>query len=98
MTHPNFKFFSFTNHNIQEFTTSKSINENFLYIHTVNNIVNDVWYSPSIQYPISTWNRKNTTNLQNIAYNPINLTVNFNQFEMSNDGYPDIYLNGTVGP
>ena len=98
MTHPNFKFFSFTNHNIQEFTTSKSINENFLYIHTVNNIVNDVWYSPIIQYPISIWNQKNTTNLQNIAYNPINLTVNFNQFKMSNDGYPDIYLNGTVGP
>ena len=70
-----------------------------MYIHTINNIVNEVWYTPSMPiYPLTIWNRKDNTNLQNISYNPINLTVNFNQFKMSNDNYPDIYLNGTVGP
>ncbi|MFW1859984.1 hypothetical protein [Acinetobacter defluvii] len=99
MTQPNFRFFSFTNHNIQDFFTSQSIYENMLYIHTINNIVNEVWYTPSMPiYPLAIWNREDNTNLQNISYNPINLTVNFNQFKMSNDNYPDIYLNGTVGP
>lgn len=99
MTKSKFEYFSFTNRNIQDFMTSKSIYENMLYIHTINNIVNEVWYTPSMPiYPLTIWNRKDNTNLQNISYNPINLTVNFNQFKMSNDNYPDIYLNGTVGP
>lgn len=99
MTQPNFRFFTFTNHNIQDFFTSKSIYENWLYIHTVNNIVNEVWYTPSLpEYVLRIWDRTSNTNLQNISYNPINLTVNFDQFKMSNDGYPDLFINGTVGP
>ena len=99
MTHPNFKFFSFTNHNIQGFVTSESIHENLLYIITINDNVKEVWYTPSISiHPLSIWNSESKTNLQNISYNPINLTVNFNQFKMSNEGDPDLYINGTVGP
>lgn len=100
MTQPNFRFYSFTNHNINNFITSKSIFENFLYIKTINSIVNEVWYAPPIGLglPLSVWERKSNTNIGNISFNSINLTVNFNQFKMSNDGYPDIYLEGTVGP
>ncbi|MDF2418404.1 hypothetical protein GWP85_12940 [Acinetobacter beijerinckii] len=100
MTQPNFRFYSFTNHNINNFITSKSIFENFLYIKTINNIVNEVWYAPPIglSLPLSVWERKSNTNIGNISFNSINLTVNFNQFKMTSDGYPDIYLEGTVGP
>ncbi len=96
--HSNYKYYTFTNHNINEFITSNSFSDNAIYIKTVNNLVNDVWYTPSPEYPLSLWSRENNTNLQNISYNPINLTVNFNQFKLSNENYPDLIINGTVGP
>ena len=72
----------------------------FKLIKTINSIVNEVWYATPIGLglPLSIWERKSNTNIGNISFNPINLTVNFNQFKMSNDGYPDIYLEGTIGP
>ncbi|OTG83069.1 hypothetical protein [Acinetobacter sp. ANC 4648] len=98
MTHSNYKYYIFTNHNINEFITSNSFFDNTVYIKTVNNLVNDVWYRPSMEYPLSLWSRENNTNLQNTSYNSINLTVSFNQFKLSNENYPDLFINGTIGP
>ncbi|WP_227542870.1 hypothetical protein [Acinetobacter chinensis] len=96
----NFTQFHFTNHNIQEFTTSPLPSKGFLYVKAVNNIVDEVsFFSILLEgYGYAFWDRESKTNIQNISYNPINLTVTLNQFKFSSDGYPDLYLNGMTGP